>query len=69
MTQRPHSKLLPPEDEIHQLLDRGVKENPSNYPTVLLQIELARLISKFIGRLEGEIEDSVRRMGDSIDKK
>ena len=69
MTQQPHSKLLPSEDEIHQILDRVVKEDPANYPTVLFQIELACLMAKFIGRLEGEVEESIRRMGDTIDKK
>ena len=69
MTQQPHSKLLPSEDQIRQMLDRTIRENPSNYPTVLLQIELARLMAKFIGRLEGEVEESIRRMEDSIDKK
>jgi len=58
--------LMPSEDEIRQILDRVVKENPSNYPTVVLQIELARLMAKFIGRLEGEVTESIRRMGDSI---
>ena len=57
MTQQPHGKLLPSENEIHQMLDRAIRENPSNYPTVVLQIEVARLMAKFIGRLEGEVED------------
>jgi hypothetical protein len=64
-----HNSFIPSENEIHQILDRTLKESPSNYPTVVLKIELARLMGKFIGRLEGEIEDSVRRMGDSIEKK
>jgi hypothetical protein len=69
MTQQPRSKLLPSENEIRQILDRVVKENPANYPTVLLQIEVARLMAKFINRLEGEVTESIRRMEDSIDKK
>jgi hypothetical protein len=60
--------LMPSEDEIHQILDRVVKENLSNYPTVVLQIELARLMAKFISRLEDSVKESVRSMGDSIDQ-
>jgi hypothetical protein len=69
MTLHPHSKLLPSESEIHQILYKAVKENPANYPTVLLQIKVAHLMAKFINRLEGEVTESIRRMGDSIDKK
>lgn len=64
-----HKSFIPAEDQILQILDRTIRENPANYPIVVLQIETARLIAKFITRLEGEVEESVRRMGDSIDKK
>jgi hypothetical protein len=61
--------LMPSEDEIRQILDHAMRENPSNYPTVVLQIELARLMAKFITRLKGEIKESIRRlMEDSIDQ-
>jgi hypothetical protein len=61
--------LLPSEEEIRQILEQVIKENPSNYPTVLLQIEVARLMIKFLDRLKGEFSQSIRHLEDSIDIK
>jgi hypothetical protein len=61
--------LMPSEDEIRQILAQVIKENPANYPTVLLQIEVARLMVKCLDRLKGEFDESIKRLEDSIDNR
>ena len=61
--------LIPSEDEIRQILAQTMKENPSRYPVVVLQIELARLMVKFLDKLKEEFNESIRRLEDSIDNK
>ena len=60
---------MPSEDEIRQILAQVIKENPANYPTIMLQIEVARLMVKCLDRLKGEFSDSINRLEDSIDNK
>jgi hypothetical protein len=64
-----HKSFIPSEDEIRQMLDRVVKENPSNYPTVVLQIEVARLMANYIGRLEEKVVESIQQLSSSIESK
>ena len=69
MIDNQNKSLLPSEEEIHCLLERVIKENPANYPIILLQIETARLIVKFLDSLKGEFNKSIKRLEDSIDSK
>lgn len=61
--------LIPSEDEISQILTQTMKENPSHYLVVVLQIELARFMVKSIDRLKTELDESIRRMEDTLDNK
>jgi len=61
--------LIPPEAQISQILAQTIKDNPSRYPAVVLEIEFARFIVKTIGKLEGEYNKSVKRLDNMIDNK
>jgi hypothetical protein len=63
------NNLLPSEDEIHQILAQTLKNNPSQYPAVMLKIEFARLMLKCFGKLQDQFNESIEQLEDSIDNK
>ncbi len=66
MPEQPFSSLLPSEDEIGKILAQTMKENPSHYPAVVLQIELARFMVKAIDKLKESLVESVKQLEDTI---
>ena len=65
MPEQPFSNLLPSEDEIRQILTKTMKENPSRYPAVVLQIELARLMVKAIDKFRESLIESIKQLKDT----
>lgn len=61
--------LMPPEAEIRQILAQTMKENPSRYSVVVLQIEFARFMVRHIDKLRESLIESIRRLEDSFDNK
>lgn len=66
MPEQSLSNLLPSEDDINQILSHIAKENPSNYATAVLQIELARFMVKYLEKLQGELNKSIKQLEDTI---
>ena len=66
MPEQPFSNLLPSEDEIRQILDQTMIENPSCYPITVVQIELARLMVKAIDKFRESLIDSIKQLEDTI---
>jgi len=58
--------LIPTEDEICQILAQTIKDNPSRYPAVVLQIELARFMVKCLDKLKEELNESIKQLEDTI---
>jgi hypothetical protein len=58
--------LMPSDDEIRKILDQTMQENPSRYPAVVLQIELARLMVKTIYMFRESLIESTKQLEDTI---
>jgi len=66
MPEQPFSDLIPSEDEIRQILAQTMKDNPSRYPAVVLQIEIARSMANFIGKLNEALLESIKQLRNTI---
>lgn len=69
MPEQPFNSLLPSEDEISKILAQTLKENPSQYATVVLRIEFARLMVICLGKIQDELNKTIKRLEGSIDSK
>lgn len=57
------------DDEIREILAQTIKENRSNYPVVVMQIELARMMVTFIDKLKESLVESVKELEATIYRK
>lgn len=61
--------LIPSEDEVKRIIAQMVQIEPTQIPVLLLQVELARLMLKFIDRLEKDLSESIERLESEINRK
>jgi len=62
MPEQPFDNLLPSEDKIRQILAQTLKNNPSQYPAVMIKIEFARLMVKCLGKLQDQFNESIEHL-------
>jgi len=60
--------LIPSEDEIKQLVAQIMEANLANAPMALLQIELARMMLRFIDKMRGNLAESIDEFERNTDK-
>ena len=68
MTNEPN-KLLPSEDELKTIVTQLMEVAPMQIPEALLRVQLARLVMGFLERIRGELDESIKRLEDEINKK
>lgn len=60
--------LIPTEDELKAIVAQLIEAAPMQIPVVLLQVQFARLMRKFIDRLGNELDESIRKLEDQINR-
>jgi len=60
--------LIPSKDEIRKIMAEVFQAYPTQAPVILMQIEVARMMQRYIERLKVQLEESIHEIGDNIDK-
>ncbi len=61
--------LIPSEDEVKEILAQVMATDPAQAPVVLLRIELAKLVLKFVDRVGKDLSKSIERLEGKINRK
>jgi len=68
MTEKSLSNLMPSEADIRAMLSQIAREDIGKLPVAMLQIGVARLVLKFVNRLKSELDASIKKLEDEINR-